>query len=122
MQDITGAPEQQRNDMQTLLALTAKGSVTDVHRTWIATTADALQTAGLGVGAMGAVSENRDLLERFSMKNLRDKWFWSPAFFRLTLKLVADMPPPDRRPQTGLVVGEGEIDFDDYGRVLARFH
>lgn len=42
---------------------------------------------------------------------------------------TAPMAPPKRTPlavvqgpQTAMVVGEGEIDCDDYGRILVRFH
>lgn len=82
VQKVSGAPQDQRQTVQKLMTLTAKGSVLDgAHKANIASAAAALATAGLGMGGMGATAENQAFLEQFSMRNLRDNWFWSPAFF-----------------------------------------
>lgn len=82
VQDIAGAPEQQRQFVQDLLALTLRGAVPDgVHKSYIGAVAGAISVAGLGIGGMGGTATNQENLERYSMKALRDGWFWSPAFF-----------------------------------------
>lgn len=82
VQQIAGAPEGQARQMAKLLALTASGSVLDSkQKSHIYAAIDALSVAGLGTGEMGAVSENKDILDRYSMRSLRDNWFWSPSFF-----------------------------------------
>lgn len=82
VQDIAGAPEQQRQFVQDLLELTVRGAVPDgAHKSYIGAAATVLSVAGLGIGGMGGAAANQENLERYSMKALRDGWFWSPAFF-----------------------------------------
>lgn len=82
IQNITGAPEQQRHFLQELLELTVKGSLPDgEHKSHIATVSAILSTAGLGIGEMGKVATNRENLDHYTIDALRKTWFWSPAFF-----------------------------------------
>lgn len=82
VQDITGAPEQQRHFVQDLLELTMMGALPDgAHKSYIGKAATVLGVAGLGMGGMGGIATNQENLERYSMRALRDGWFWSPAFF-----------------------------------------
>lgn len=82
VQQISGAPADQLGIAQALLNVTAKGDVLDdTHKTMIKNTATVLLQVGLGHGAMGTVTENRTILDKYSMKNLRKRWFYSPAFF-----------------------------------------
>ena len=82
VQQVTGAPDGQAQQLQKLLALTANGSVLDAkHKAQIKLMMKALSATGLGSGEMGSVSANQELLDKYSMRSLRDNWFWSPSFF-----------------------------------------
>lgn len=82
VQQISGAPEGQARQIKKLLALTASGSILEEdQKSHINVALNALSTAGLGTGDMGGTSENKDILDRYSMRSLRDNWFWSPSFF-----------------------------------------
>ncbi len=82
VQEHTGAPQKQRVLATQLLNLTRKGSVPDgAQKEMVTLMAKSLGSTGLGVGGMGSTAQTQDLLDRYSMKNLRENWFWSPAFF-----------------------------------------
>lgn len=82
VQQISGAPEGQARQIKKLLALTASGSILEQdQKSHINTALDAISMTGLGTGEMGGTSENRDILDRYSMRSLRKNWFWSPSFF-----------------------------------------
>ncbi|RJE86544.1 hypothetical protein [Paracoccus onubensis] len=82
VQDISGAPAEQQKLVRTLMELTMKGAIPDgPQKKHISAAMGTLTTVGLGFGDMGSVAANQDLLDRYSMKALRDNWFWSPAFF-----------------------------------------
>ena len=81
-QTHSGAPKSQRLTTTRLLNLTRKGSaIGSDHSDVILQMAKALGSTGLGVGEMGATAKTQLDLDSVSMKNLRQNWFWSPAFF-----------------------------------------
>ncbi|QBF33645.1 hypothetical protein [Thalassococcus sp. S3] len=82
-QDHTGAPISQRVRVTQLLNLTRKGDlVHGDHQAMATVMAVALGSTGLGTGgAMGNVAETQDMLDRHSIRNLRDTWFSAPVFF-----------------------------------------
>lgn len=82
VQDHKGAPQKQRVLVTQLLNLTRKGTVPDGdQKDMMILMAQALGSTGLGVGEMGSSAQTEELLKKYSMKNLRKNWFWSPAFF-----------------------------------------
>lgn len=77
-----GAPEKQRLLVTQLLKATKKGGDIDsTQATMITEMAKLLGATGLGKGEMGGLAKTDFDLNAMSMKNLRDNWFWSPAFF-----------------------------------------
>ncbi len=82
IQEIGGAPLAQAKLVQQLLSLTAKGSVPDdEQRSHINAAIEAFTAVGLGAGNMGGTAANQEKLDQYSMRALRDNWFYSPAFF-----------------------------------------
>ncbi|MEO9865611.1 hypothetical protein [Yoonia sp.] len=81
-QDMVGSPASQSEKVADLLKLTAKGSGIDAdQKDAIATALAAMKVVSLGTGTMGTSAKTEAVLRSFSMKNLRDNWFWSPSFF-----------------------------------------
>lgn len=81
-QGTTGAPQSQSSVVEGLLKLTAKGDLPDTgQKDMIDIAIKALSGVSLGAGEMGGTAQTQALLRQYSMKELRDNWFWAPAFF-----------------------------------------